>query len=146
MLTPITGCHGDAHAAAGAPSCTHYVTSLIGADGDPDRVWMAISPRPDLPWGLLARAGLPAGLEDPERLLDRFQPGELVTILFDVFPPPPERRLLVRAAGPASGVQGGQLKTAEAGLKHAGWSMWWAEEHAAWTARGWLDIEALEGE
>jgi hypothetical protein len=28
-------------------------------------------------------------------------------------------------------------------LNEAGITRWWAQEHAAWTNRGWIDIEAL---
>jgi hypothetical protein len=60
-----------------------------------------------------------------------------VTAVVDVTAP--EGRLVVREAYPASAdlVQE---------LKQIGVRPWFPEEHAAWTDRGWIDVEALEGE
>ena len=84
-----------------------------------------------------AVSDLPADVADPDGLLEGLAPGTLVTAVVDVTAP--DRQLLVREVEPA------RMALVER-LKRAGITRWWAQEHAAWTERGWIDVEALEGE
>jgi hypothetical protein len=79
----------------------------------------------------------PHEVSDPDGLLARCEPGALVTAVVNVTAP--ERQVIVREVYPTSFEVVRQLK-------HSGVRLWSAEDHAAWTDRGWLDIEALEGE
>ena len=83
------------------------------------------------------RAYFRGNVVDPDGRLELFEASALVTVVVEVTAP--DGQLVVREAYPCS----------EAVVRHlqdAGLTLWFAEEHAAWTDQGWIDVEALEGE
>jgi hypothetical protein len=88
---------------------------------------------------------LPEELEDPEGLLvilaEEVPDARFVTLVFDVTT---TRSLQLIDIQPHVSHQHGMDILAR--LRSEGASLWFAEEHAAWTDHGWIDVEALEGE
>ena len=89
-----------------------------------------------------------AALRMPERSLTSPQPGPSRPpdqtacppgVTLGASDPAPDGQLVVRAAYPCS-------EAVVRRLQDAGLTVWFAEEHAAWTDQGWIDVEALEGE
>jgi hypothetical protein len=87
----------------------------------------------------------PQGMEDPEHLLvdlvECVPDANYVTLVFDVT----DTRVLrlVEVLPHVSNADGMRIIRE---LKAAGLRMWFAQDHAALTDQGWVDVEALEGE
>ncbi len=100
---------------------------------------------------LTARGDYP-GLVDPDHLLEGLGPDTTATLIVDVTAP--DRQLLVREVHPFGSTDEGMEGVRR--LKSEGLSFFFAEDHAGWTGksttdagspcRGWLDVEALEGD
>ena len=87
----------------------------------------------------------PSELQDPEGLLDILREtvpdARYVTLVFDV---DRSRRLWLQDIQPHISYDHGMKIVSE--LRDSGVLLWFAEEHAAYTEHGWIDVEALEGE